>query len=80
MPISYPNNPQNSTKNRPFAGPVFCYHRSTNKREDAMTEERRLLDMRRDGTLPEFVSRKEEGHTCTCGKAGNCPDCPNRQK
>lgn len=59
-----------------------------------MAEERRLLatgmpldeiintchDMRRDGTLPEFVSRKEEGHTCTCGKAGNCPDCPNRQK
>lgn len=53
-----------------------------------MTEERRLLatgmpldeiintchDMRRDGTLPEFVSRKEEGHTCTCGKAGNCPE------
>lgn len=58
-----------------------------------MTEERRLLAtgmpldeiintchaMRRDGTLPEFIAHKER-HTCHCGGAGNCPDCPNRKK
>lgn len=58
-----------------------------------MTEERRLLatgmpledaismcrDLRRDGTLREFV-RKEEQHACECGGVGICPDCPNRNK
>lgn len=59
-----------------------------------MTEERRLLAtgmpldeiictchaLRRDGTLPEFVARREERHVCHCGGAGNCPDCPNKKK
>lgn len=60
-----------------------------------MTEERRLAatgmpledaismcrDMRRDGTLPEFVRKEEENrHVCKCGRPGSCPDCPNRNK
>lgn len=60
-----------------------------------MTEERRLMaagmppedaismcnDLRRDGTLREFVQREESGrHVCRCGGVGICPDCPNRNK
>lgn len=57
-----------------------------------MTDERRLMTagmpledaisnccaMRREGTLPEFVSEQENHHVCKCGGIGNCPDCPNR--
>lgn len=59
-----------------------------------MTEERRLMAsgmpledaisnchaLRREGTLREFVAEHEEHHACKCGGAGNCPDCPNRER
>lgn len=54
-----------------------------------MSDERRLLatgipledaismchDMRRDGTLSEFVKNEESKHTCKCGGVGICPGC-----
>ena len=59
-----------------------------------MTEERRLLTtgmpledivsnccaIRREGTLREFVEKCERQNACKCGGAGNCPDCPNRDR
>lgn len=59
-----------------------------------MTEERRLMatgmpledaismcyDLRRDGTLPDYVRKKEQDHVCSCGGVGICPDCPNKNK
>lgn len=59
-----------------------------------MTEERRLAnagmpiedaitlsnDMRRDGTLPEFVEKQEQKHTCQCGSVGICSGCCDCRK
>lgn len=37
--------------------------------------------LRREGRMEEFMCETERFHThhCTCGGAGNCQDCSNRQ-
>lgn len=37
-------------------------------------------DMRRDGTLNEFVQDQEHKHVCKCGGVGICPGCDCMKK